>query len=564
VLCGLAGRFAAVRGWERLGYARLGDYATERLGVAPRSLRDWAHVDGALRELPGVEAALVSGALGWTKVRLLARVATPTDERQWLSVAHRLSARALAGEVRAIDLGDRGPPGNAPESSDEDLEGSEEGPRAQVVVRASPETRARWRHCHLLARQVSGDAVPMWQAMEWVAAEVLSALPLERRDLPGASPDAAQREQPAPRGSEPRNASPASLPAPEVVELPPALAVLLEGLETADAFELHRRLEGAVALEQRLEAEVAPVLLQVFEGRLFRRVRDGYTRFDDYAADRLGFSARRARMLLRVARAARSCPALASAWRTGQLSWMKVHELVAVVVLADAGHARAWIEWAARVTVRRLRNDVARAIDLAATDPAGSAATGGLPEETGERQTGADCTASAVAPRAECFFFSAPIVVAQLFKAAVCRVRRYLERGCGQPAGEDDAVRCMFEHFQEVWDQTSVPRRYAVFARDGWRCTVPGCSSYRNLQDHHIVYRSRGGSDALSNRTTLCAWHHLRGQHAGRIRVVGTAPDGLEFELGLRDAQPSLARYDACERLLQPTRQTARSTTMAL
>ncbi len=123
VLCGLAGRFAAVRGWERLGYARLGDYATERLGVAPRSLQDWARFDGALRELPGLEAALVSGALGWTKVRLLARVATPADERAWLSAAHRLSARALASEVRAIDLAASTQPGSVPGNDDEDLEG---------------------------------------------------------------------------------------------------------------------------------------------------------------------------------------------------------------------------------------------------------------------------------------------------------------------------------------------------------------------------------------------------------------------------------------------------------
>ena len=192
------------------------------------------------------------------------------------------------------------------------------------------------------------------------------------------------------------------------------------------------------------------------------------------------------------------------------------------------------------------------------------AATAGLPDEAGERQTGADSSPVSGAPRVERFFFSAPVVVAQLFKAVVCRVRRYLEGTRGQAASEDDAVRWMFEHFQEVWDQTSVPRHHAVFARDGWRCTVPGCSSYRNLQDHHVVYRSRGGSDALANRTTLCAWHHLRGQHGGRIRVTGTAPDGLEFELGLRDGQPGVARYDARERLLQADAQAARSTTMAL
>jgi hypothetical protein len=52
---------------------------------------------------------------------------------------------------------------------------------------------------------------------------------------------------------------------------------------------------------------------------------------------------------------------------------------------------------------------------------------------------------------------------------------------------------------------------------------VPGCTSYRNLHDHHIHYRSAGGSDDLSNR--------------------GRAPDALRFEL-------PLATYGPGERLV--------------
>ena len=86
-----------------------------------------------------------------------------------------------------------------------------------------------------------------------------------------------------------------------------------------------------------------------------------------------------------------------------------------------------------------------------------------------------------------------------------------------------------------------VPREHRVFERDGWRCTVPGCSSYRNLHDHHIVFRAAGGSDDLGNRTTLCAWHHLRGVHAARVSCRGTAPGGLVFELGLRPGRRAAA-----------------------
>ena len=39
-------------------------------------------------------------------------------------------------------------------------------------------------------------------------------------------------------------------------------------------------------------------------------------------------------------------------------------------------------------------------------------------------------------------------------------------------------------------------------------------------------------SDDEDNLTTLCAKHHLRGVHAGIVRIVGRAPDALRFDVG--------------------------------
>ena len=72
---------------------------------------------------------------------------------------------------------------------------------------------------------------------------------------------------------------------------------------------------------------------------------------------------------------------------------------------------------------------------------------------------------------------------------------------------------------------------------------VPGCTSRRNLHDHHLRFRSAGGSDAPANRIALCAFHHQRCLHAGFLRIRGRAPDGLVFELGLRPGAPPLVRY---------------------
>ena len=53
-------------------------------------------------------------------------------------------------------------------------------------------------------------------------------------------------------------------------------------------------------------------------------------------------------------------------------------------------------------------------------------------------------------------------------------------------------------------------------------CTAPGCTSYRNLHRHHIVFRSHRGSNQPSNLTTLCAWHHERGVHGYENRSEST------------------------------------------
>jgi hypothetical protein len=53
----------------------------------------------------------------------------------------------------------------------------------------------------------------------------------------------------------------------------------------------------------------------------------------------------------------------------------------------------------------------------------------------------------------------------------------------------------------------------------------------RLLTPHHVVFRSRGGSDLDENVTSLCVDCHLEGVHLGRITVTGSAPD-LVWVLG--------------------------------
>ncbi len=73
---------------------------------------------------------------------------------------------------------------------------------------------------------------------------------------------------------------------------------------------------------------------------------------------------------------------------------------------------------------------------------------------------------------------------------------------------------------------TTIPpkTRREVLARDGHRCQAPGCGRRRFLEVHHVVARSRGGSNAAENLVTLCSGCHRVAHEIGERRstAIGT------------------------------------------
>ena len=553
-LAAIAGRLVAARGWERLGYARRRDYATERAGVSDRHLQELAQVDAVLARLPRLQAAFLGGELTWTQARLLGRVATPEDEARWIAFARQRTARALAREVRAVDR-------CAAEASPSDPDDPEAERREAVKVACDGRVRSKWLRTRWLARRVAGERLPTWAYMESVAAEVLSAIPLDgavgsEAAAPYGSTGESAADHAAGRkpGSTPANgcaphgvgkgapeAPPATI---ETAGLPAFLQKLIAGLDQADSFELDARLRRAVRLEQRLKAEMGPLLLEVARGRLHRAL--GFPNLDRFADEALGMAPRKAQALLRLERAGAVCPPLRAAYREGRLSWVQAHVLVPLLMLEPVFPWReTWVDHAQRVSVRRLEDDVDRAIATGDLDPDAHATRA----DSRDPQTGANPMGSEERVRIR---FGAPRDVARLFRAALVTVQRRIERKTGRPSSQGEALDAMLDHATEVWSERPgrMPKKYRVFERDGWRCTVPGCTSYRNLHRHHIEFRSAGGSDDPRNCTTLCAFHHLRGVHAGTVGCSGEAPDGLRFSLGLRRGYPPLFLYEAGDRLV--------------
>jgi hypothetical protein len=87
------------------------------------------------------------------------------------------------------------------------------------------------------------------------------------------------------------------------------------------------------------------------------------------------------------------------------------------------------------------------------------------------------------------------------------------------------------------WDPVEAnvggPDRRELFARSGYRCSVPGCTGRDRLELHHIVFVSAGGErKALWNRESLCWSHHHEGIHGGLARARGKAPLGVTWTMG--------------------------------
>jgi hypothetical protein len=346
--------------------------------------------------------------------------------------------------------------------------------------------------------------------------------------------------------------------------LPRAIASLAAGLDAADAFDLDRRLRLAVRLEQTLDAAIAPLLRRVTSPEY--EWRGDYCALASYAREQLGMSASKARALLRLERAGDVCPELRDAYRSGRLSWVKAQCLLPLLLLDLDGEWRpAWVAWAERVSVRRLTEDVERALllraghDLAwerckfhpqwAQDPIPPA----------ERQL---CAPDIDTEETQQLAWRVPRDVAVLFTAVRETLRAKLKPERGRFPADGEVFGALLDCALLAWTlrDPRARRPDPAIERDGYRCAVPGCTSRRNLHDHHIVFRSHGGPDTVTNRITLCAFHHQRCLHVGLMRVQGQAPEGLVFELGLRPGGPhSCATAPVTSRLRGPKSGRSRS-----
>ena len=89
-----------------LGFANFNEYVERLFGYKPRSTQEKLRVAEALENLPALARALQQGALNWSAIRELTRVAVPETEQQWFDVAHNKTLRQLEDLIAHKHLGD--------------------------------------------------------------------------------------------------------------------------------------------------------------------------------------------------------------------------------------------------------------------------------------------------------------------------------------------------------------------------------------------------------------------------------------------------------------------------
>ena len=345
-----------------------------------------------------------------------------------------------------------------------------------IVLRMSAAQQDRLDAALDLAREVGGTSGPRWQRLEAICQEWLGEY--AGLDPMAGALDGRLRDRPTPlvfRGAE----------LPPEYELP------------SDPVALDALVRGYLAQRQEREEELGRRLVPIVEGKLWREL--GFASLGEYCRDRLGIAPRTARQRLWLERRMCALPELREALLSGRISLTK-----ALLLARDATphDIAARIEEAANTTCQQLERDA-----TAKEDRQNRAA--------GVRR------------------IWGPTDAAEIVVSAIAALQRICAQYRASVPSEGEALALIADHFVAVWTRHGVPRRVSkarqtVLERNDGLCAVPGCSQAAQ-HEHHIVFRSRGGSNETSNRVALCAAHHLRSIHRGYVEVTGNADHALAW-----------------------------------
>jgi HNH endonuclease len=493
------------RVFEVGGYCNVPDYARERHGIPASTAVKLMRFSRDLRKRPLLRAAVREGNVSISQAEAVLPVAVGDGERLWVARASNWTVRRLVEEVKKSRASPR-EPGDAEtvaeESSDEE---------ALPAARGLYDREERWRRLvfdlppggqeiidegNALAQEaMEHPGAPTWQCIRAVLDEYFGSRLAVAHEFEVASM----------RRHDERTAGVGSFKVlGESLDEQCAYWAALVQVPYIEAPEDDARLmRDPQVIDQTLQRHVKSLrrwdVLFGHLALLSQRMRcwwiAGFASFEHYCVERLGMALRTVEQRIALEERLHELPSLRAGMESGSVSYEQARIIAAH---ADRASVEVRIEQARRMTCIAFRRRV----------------------EADERaQMSARRKFKAVVPQS---------VVEDLW-AAFHALREQSET----PVSRGECLVALYAHFIAVWKPLLARRRTLhrrVLERDGYRCQVPGCSRTAS-HAHHIELRSQGGKDEMSNLTSLCVAHHLRGVHKGRIRVAGNAPDQLVWSV---------------------------------
>ena len=468
----------------QLGPAREADYARERLGVPPSTMFQWLRLARELKHRPLLRAAVSAGRVSTRKALAVLPLAVGDFEAAWTEAAMRITLREIESAVKAAGKED-------PEERFE---------CESIVLPMTEGQQARLDAALALAKRQIGPEARRWQCVEAICQEWFS----EHAEWDGDS-----GKGPAPPPPDPRQAK---LLEKQLAAIGEAIDLVKEiGEEPADgdAVGLHARVLRLLAARRRHDETFGILALRAREARVHAAL--GYRSFGEYCEERLGMRAATVRQRIWLERRMQDLPSLREALKSGKLTYSKA--------LAVARHA----------TPFDIDDRIARAASTTCQQT----------EKEGEEEQDRKNRGAGVRE------LWAPKDAAETVREAIASAQAWSLGEKGVEIDESEALAVIADHFVEVFWAHMLPaerdhidrRRHTVLMRKAGLCAVPGCSRAA-CQLHHIVYRSRGGTDDPTNLVGLCAVHHLHGVHLGYLEVTGRAGERLHWKLGTGEAVP--------------------------
>ena len=566
--------------WFHFGYARASDFARERWGRTGRWLQDRAALGDRFRCFPALARA-VTGAdgeppLGSVSALLVGRVATAENLEHWICRARQLTVRALRAEVSRTH------------------ETPDEPDAVPIALRMPGPIRVAFEESLELHRAVVGAQASVEEFLEALIAD----------GSPGFAGEPARDDAGVPSNTLP---SPFRCTRFEVGDrkplfASPAFRQALDCLARAERWtgdtrapidlehpaHLERVIRELLRLEDEIETRIGALLAELDEHRAWRSFHcEGVSA---YAEAYLGLSSTTAWRRASIVRRLRGLTEVRRAYLEGAIG-IEAAEVIrrALGGPADIAIQQEWLARARTATLKRLLDEEQIALrqrflegrpaipssdaiwhrsrqripgrGLAAVIGAGCRVLDAITTRVSHpdvflclglsRETARDFHAAieiqrrAVAEQAE-HLDAIPVQMASRARPSLRIASALRRKYAGVPAWV--GLLALLEEFAFTWDVSPHRAGDAIYVRAGYRCEAPGCTSRRNLEVHHVVYRSRGGASAPENLVCLCRMHHQQGEHGGRARCRGRAPLGVVWRLGV----PNLATWFRNEMRLVP------------